>query len=382
MKKYLLTIMLLLICGCSKEITEITLNDKLTYEYDDKINLYDLVNIKNGTFKTDDYLINTSNLGIKEINFKYLNNNNQTKQHYFEINVVDTTNPIIFSANTFYTTKGKEIDLLSKIVCGDNYDRETNCIIDGDYDINKIGEYNLKFVATDSSNNQSEKSFKLVVQNKVSTSTNTSKTSLKDIVSKHKKDNTMIGIDVSKWQENIDWQKVKDDGIEFAMLRIGYGHNSSNDIVIDEYFLKNIKKAKEANIPVGVYFYSYAKNTNEAIEQAKWIVKTLNNEKLDLPIAFDWEIWNRFNTYKLNFVDLNDIAEAFMNEIENNGYKGMLYGSKNYLEYAWNLPNYSTWLAHYTTTTNYSKDYYIWQICSNGQVSGIKGNVDLDILYK
>ena len=139
------------------------------------------------------------------------------------------------------------------------------------------------------------------------------------------------------------------------MIRIAYG--SRNKSTIDKKFKQNLKNAKQAGIKVGIYYYSYAKDTNEAINQAKWIINELNNEKLDLPIAFDWEDWSDFMSYKINFNDLNDIANAFMKEIEDNGYKAMNYGSATYHEKVWNTPNYPTWLAYYTNNNDFEEDY-------------------------
>ena len=198
------------------------------------------------------------------------------------------------------------------------------------------------------------------------------------IIEKYKTDDTTVGIDVSSWQRNINWKKVKESGVDAAMIRIAYG--SRNKSTIDKKFKQNLKNAKEAGIKVGIYYYSYANDTNEAINQAKWIINELNGEKLDLPIAFDWEDWSDFMSYKINFNDLNDIANAFMKEIEDNGYKAMNYGSATYHEKVWNTPNYPTWLAYYTDNNDFEEDYIMWQVASDGIVPGIEGYVDLDII--
>ena len=108
----------------------------------------------------------------------------------------------------------------------------------------------------------------------------------------------------------------------------------------------------------------------------------MNKQKLDLPIAFDWEDWSDFENYNMSLVDINNVAKAFLKTIEKKGYKAMNYGSALYLKYIWNLNNYDTWLAHYTEMTDYSGDYYIWQVTNSGQVDGINGYVDLNVLYK
>ena len=149
---------------------------------------------------------------------------------------------------------------------------------------------------------------------------------------------------------------------------------------MDKRFKENLKNAKNAGIKVGLYYYSYAKDSNEAINQAKWIIETLNGESLDLPIAFDWEDWSDFMSYKINFNDLNDIANAFLKEIEDNGYKAMNYGSATYNEKVWKTDNYPTWLAYYTSNNDFEEDYIMWQISSTGKVDGISGYVDLNII--
>ena len=177
--------------------------------------------------------------------------------------------------------------------------------------------------------------------------------------------------------------KSKKAGVEFAMIRIGFGHNSKNKIVMDNQYKKNIVNAKKAGIPVGVYFFSYAKSVEEAREQAKYIVDVLDGETLELPIAFDWENWSKFNSYNISLTDINLIADTFINEVTKHGYQGTLYSSKYYLENIWNVGTKDTWLAHYTSKkSSYSKPYSMWQFSSRGKVDGIDALVDLNVLYK
>ena len=189
----------------------------------------------------------------------------------------------------------------------------------------------------------------------------------------------MVGIDVSSWQGDINWEKVKNAGCEFAMIRIGFGHKDK-ELIFDSKFKANLENAKKAGIKVGLYFYSYAKTNDEAKEQAKWIIDALNGEKLDLPIAFDWEIWSGFNNYKLNFNDLNEIAESFIKEINKYNYEGIIYGSAFYINRVWNQ-NSRTWLAYYTSNNDFEKPYFMWQLSSQGKIDGINGYVDLNVIY-
>ena len=188
---------------------------------------------------------------------------------------------------------------------------------------------------------------------------------------------------MSTWQDTVDWEKAKKAGVEFAMIRIGFGHNRKNQIVMDNQYKKNIENAKKAGIPVGVYFFSYAKDVYEAREQAQYVVNTLDGITLELPIAFDWENWNNFNSYNISLTDINLIADAFINEVTKHGYQGTLYSSKYYLENIWDVGSKDTWLAHYTSEkSSYSKPYTMWQFSSRGKVDGINGVVDLNVLYK
>jgi len=382
MKKIIIIfIFLIFIYGCNTEKTLISFNKNNISCYSN-IKLYDLIKIKNGKILTKNYKINTDEIGSKSIKFKYKDNKKNIKNTTFTIKIIDNVKPIIMSSNTYYLEKGEQFNILDSIVCADNYDRNPVCSIIGSYDVNKTGEYNLKIHNIDSSNNESEKDIKLIVREHDNNSYESSTYKIKDLIKKYKNDNTMIGIDVSFWQGNINYEKVKKSGVEFVMIRIGYGHTSKNEIILDDNFKQNLKSAKEAGLLVGVYFYSYAANKKEAIQEAQWIIDNLNGEKLDLPITLDWEDWNDFNDYDINIHDLNNIALSFLKEIDKSNYDTMLYGSASYLEKIWNLPQYKTWLAHYTDKTTYEKDYYIWQLTNQGEVDGIQGNVDLNVLYK
>src|SRR5574344_1558163 len=242
----------------ANSITKINIINN-TLEYNSEINLYSLIKIENGQIKTNDYNINTTKLGENKITFTYINSNQQKKFYEFSINVIDSTAPLIFSQKKYYIEKNSDIDLTKKPMYGDNYDKLVNLKVEGDYDINTIGEYNLKFIASDSSNNISEKEFTLVVVEKIEESTYTpTPIYLNDIINNYKNENTMIGIDVSTWQGDIDYQKVLDAGIEFVIMRIGFGPNHDMKNVLDNKFEKNLENAKKVGLKVGVYFFRYA----------------------------------------------------------------------------------------------------------------------------
>ena len=380
MKKRYLVVILCIIAVCILVVIFIVKNkktinnyDNLVFEYNQKVKVSDIIPVRK-----DEY-INTLKIGKN--NLKY-----EVDKTIYNITyeVVDTTAPLVLLSSTYTYNIGDENDLKNRILCADNYDKRPNCFIEGTYDFNTIGNYNLKYIAIDSFNNKTEKEFTLKIKEKSKIKNNSKKKNLniKDVVNKYKNDNSMIGIDVSAWQNEIDFNKVKEDNVEFVMIRIGYGYNKDGEIIIDKQFYNNFRKAKEANLKIGLYFYSYAKNTKEAKNQADWIVTTIKKEKLDLPIAFDFEDWNNFNDYNLSLTDLNMIADTFMNRLEEYGYKSMLYGSYYYLQNIWDVQNKNIWLAHYSNKTDYPNDYQIWQLSNIGKVNGINTDVDINVLYK
>ena len=203
-------------------------------------------------------------------------------------------------------------------------------------------------------------------------------------VKQYETSGTSVGIDVSKYQGKIDWAKVKQDGIDFAMIRVGYRGYGSGKIVMDPYFKQNIQGARANGIHVGVYFYSVAKNEMEALEEANWTINAIKEYNITYPVAFDLEDFNRHRLSGVSYTQLNKNAVVFLNRIQSVGYTPMHYGSKSTFGPIWNmntLNKYKVWLAHYTDKTNYSGKYNMWQYTSNGKVSGISGLVDLNIAY-
>lgn len=198
-----------------------------------------------------------------------------------------------------------------------------------------------------------------------------------------------FGIDVSKWQGTIDWNKVRKAGKEFAFIKFG-GRDVSElaYLYIDETFNYNITQASANGLRVGIYFFSQAITPEEAVEEANFIAANIKGIHLDYPIVFDWEI--RANTRGTN-ANLSAeqhiaIAHSFVNTLKSHGYETMLYGSISSPMVQSVLPTLSNcrlWLARYTNDINvkpnYNGDYRIWQYSESGRVDGIKGNVDLDI---
>lgn len=184
----------------------------------------------------------------------------------------------------------------------------------------------------------------------------------------------MKGIDVSVHNGSIDWQKVKNAGIQFAILRAGYGRELSQK---DTRFEENYRNAKAAGIPVGAYWYSYAMSENEA----KMDLSVIKNKQFEMPVYFDLEEKKQLDLGKEK---VSAIMRAFLEKVEKYGYFVGLYGSASSLttHTADDIKSrYTIWLAHWTDRTNYSGAYGIWQYSDKGKVNGISGNVDLDTAY-
>lgn len=363
---------------------EIKLTENLEAEFADTLKVSSFIESINGKI-VDDYVIDTDKLGKKTINFEFVNEDGIKIKYSYVIDVVDKEAPLIWLGKSYNVTKGSEDYLLDKIMCGDNYDNNPKCYIEGEYNLDEVGSYKLVFKAEDSNGNKAEKKFTLNVNEpkKGGSNSNTEKvtTDFSQIVKDYKNDDTQIGIDVSKWQGDIDFSKLKASGVEFVIIRVGSSNGLNGENFVDSKFIQNVKNANAVGIPVGIYFYSYASTIDRAISDAKWIVEQIKDYKVDLPIAFDWENWGSFNKFDVSFFGLTNIAKGFMDTIKDAGYDAMLYSSKTYLENIWLPTSYPVWLAHYTKNTNYTGDYSFWQICSNGRVDGISGDVDINIRY-
>lgn len=365
---------------------KIELIDNLDIEVYSDIKLNDLIKNINGKL-IENKKINTTKIGKKEITFKYINEENIKVSYTFYINIVDSTKPLITGPTNITLYKNSNIDINKRFFCGDNYDDKPVCEIIGDYDKDNVGTYYLTYKATDSSKNESKINFKLNIIENNNNKTNTeikenTKTYYQDIVNNNKTKDTKIGIDISKWQGDIDFKKIKEAKVEFAFIRVGVQTEINGEYYLDTKFKQNIEGLNKERIPVGVYFYTKVASKKEAKKQAKWIIKQIKKYKIKLPVVFDWENWDNYRDYNLSFYHLTQMYETFKKEIEKNGYNSMLYSSKNYLEKIWHKPSGDIWLAHYTNKTNYKGKYKVWQLCDDGIIEGINTPVDIDIMYK
>lgn len=185
------------------------------------------------------------------------------------------------------------------------------------------------------------------------------------------------GIDVSVWNGTIDWKKVKTAGIQFAMLRGGYGTNGK-----DSKFEQNYKNAKAAGIPIGVYHYSYAKTAKAAEQEAKLCLSYIKGKQLEYPVAFDIEDGSQRNLGKAT---ITAITKAFCETVEKAGYYVAIYSNLDWLRNRLNiseLSRYDIWLAQWASKPTYRGNFGMWQYANNGKVNGISGNVDMNISYK
>lgn len=358
----------------------------MSFNFRQTVHTSDLIEKLNGRLLTNT-LVDTNTVGKRKVQVSYYNHYGFMENKYVEIEIKDITPPTVVVNSTYYAEKGDKYNLLDKIFCADDYDDNVSCQITGDYNFDKVGKYPLKIVATDHSNNVTSKSFSLVISDKTDTikdkqpSLVTTTTDFKNIYKKYKTNNTLIGLDLSKWQEQVDFDKIKAQGVEFVMLKIGGQSEKSGKLELDPYFINNIEEALKRELKVGVYFYSHATSTDEARKQAGWVVKNLKEYPLSLPIAFDWENWNQYTSYHLSFHTLNNIANTFFTTLETKNYQTMLYSSKYYLDTVWYKEEYNIWLAHYTTDSKDKAEYNMWQLCNDGKIEGIDNLVDIDILY-
>lgn len=195
---------------------------------------------------------------------------------------------------------------------------------------------------------------------------------------------TKTGIDVSKFQEEIDWSKVKGDGIEYAFIRVGNRGYSDGDISIDSYFDDNAKNAIKNDIDIGVYFFSQATNDEEAVEEAKFVLDAIEPYDITYPVVIDIETVGGENGRgnELSMQERTQYCITFCETIKRAGYTPMIYGNIytfNLMLDMEKLEDYDKWFASYTDAPYFPYDFKIWQYSKSGQVAGIDGDVDLNI---
>ena len=193
------------------------------------------------------------------------------------------------------------------------------------------------------------------------------------------------GVDVSTYQQEIDWEAVAGDGIDFAILRLGYRGYTEGGLFPDQTFQTNLRGAQDAGLDVGVYFFSQAITPQEAEEEADYILSAIEGYNITYPIAFDWEPISPGNDARTDGLDndvLTQCAAAFCAKIEAAGYTPAVYFNQSlgYLRYDLReLTDSVLWLAEYDTKPDFYYCFDLWQYTHTGQVAGIEGDVDLDL---
>ena len=195
-----------------------------------------------------------------------------------------------------------------------------------------------------------------------------------------------LGIDVSRWNEEIHWNKVKEAGIEYAIIRAGYRGSVTGALVEDKYFRQNIEGALKAGVPVGLYFFTQATTEVEAVEEASMVLALCKEYDITYPIFIDTEkVGENGRANELDKKKRTAICQAFCETIRNGGYKAGIYASKNWFENQLDMNILSddiyVWLAQYGDEVTYDRKYHIWQYTSSGRVLGIEGRVDLNLSF-
>lgn len=200
----------------------------------------------------------------------------------------------------------------------------------------------------------------------------------------------VYGIDVSYYQGNIDWKKVKNSGVEFVIIRVGYrGYGSAGTLVEDPRFKTYLDGAAKAGLKVGVYFYTQAITTAEAQEEAKFVLDRIKGYSLQMPVYYDIESVD-YDTGRLDSAGLSKaqktaLCTAFCDTIIKSGYSAGVYANYTWLNYyidgAGLGKKYPIWLAHYTSNTNYDQRMDMWQYSGSGTVSGISAYTDVNVWY-
>ena len=196
------------------------------------------------------------------------------------------------------------------------------------------------------------------------------------------------GIDVSEHQGVIDWQKVHEDGVEFAIIRAGYRGYSEGKLFEDACFKTNIEAAKAAGLKVGIYFFSQAVNTQEATEEAEYLINSIKGYDIDLPVFFDWEQVAGVGQTRVDNVDgttITDCALAFCSTVETVGYEAgvYFYRSLGYYDYELNrLTNLVFWVGAPGESPDFYYKHTMWQYSYTGTVNGIEGGTDLNLLFE
>ncbi|MGN0621910.1 MAG: GH25 family lysozyme [Porcipelethomonas sp.] len=354
--------------------------DAAEVEVYDEITVSQLVTDPGIQLKNGDEVIDTGKTGNFDVTVSYVYED-RLYEHPFSYTVADTTPPVLLNSGNYSVAEtGSYFDLNDYVGFADNYDRTPTLTYEGYVDTSVCGIYTITATVTDSSGNETSWDLNIEVADEIPVpEDNNTRIAFDGFTQQYAGDNMSYGIDVSKWQGDIDFEAVKNAGCSFVIMRIGHYYD---EIGMDEYYKENMSAAKEAGLDVGVYIYTTASSEEEVKENARWIADQLDGQELDFPVVFDWEDFSNFQQYEMSIHDLNEYFELFASEMEKYGYSSMLYSSKNFLDNFWyEQKEYPVWLAHYTDETDYAGEYAMWQMSCFGRIDGIEGDVDFNILF-
>ena len=197
---------------------------------------------------------------------------------------------------------------------------------------------------------------------------------------------SICGIDVSKYQGNIDWELVKASGVEYAIIRLGYRGMNEGTLELDPYYFDNVKKAAAAGVKIGIYFFSQAKNTEEAVEEAEFVLEHIREYEITYPVVFDTEEVTTYDARAngLSRTERTDCCIAFCEKIKEAGYTPMIYANTRYMVMGLELERlneYDKWFAYYGSSHIFPYEFTMLQYSDTGRVPGIDGDVDLDVSF-
>ena len=305
-----------------------------------------------------------------------------TSEASYKITIMDHEAPTVFrNGNNTKILKGEEFDIMEIISYGDNADPNPKLKVDGNVDINEIGRYPLHVTLTDSSNNEVDWYLTVeVVEEMEEVEPRHISYPFEEFVQDYYAEGRKFGIDVSSWQGDIDYDEAKKAGLDFVIIRIGFCYKG--ELTIDKKYKDNLKGAKEAGLPIGIYLFCYENNEEDLLISMEKMFDELGDVELELPIVFDWEDFGNYQHYNMSFQMLNNLYDVFEKEVNNRGYKSMLYASKHYLDLVWTKKDTRPiWLAQYINKPTYEGPYQIWQVSESGSLPGANERVDFDIMF-
>lgn len=197
-----------------------------------------------------------------------------------------------------------------------------------------------------------------------------------------------LGVDVSKYQGDVDWEKVREAGMEFAILRLGFrGYGPEGKIVLDEYFQENMEGALSAGLTVGVYFFSQAVTSEEAEEEAAFVLSNIEGYQVDGPVVFDTEEIKDdvARTDQLTRTQITDHCIAFCDAVREAGKEPFIYANMKWMAFTLELErltDYQKWYADYEPVPQCPYEFTMWQYTETGSVPGIQGNADLNVWFE